>query len=101
MGKVHGSGLAQSPWYHSSEPDFWAQLRQRALALHQTSDRALVVAAAEYDLLKANHAEKNRVGASGCFGPDGNIDIQFRFWNITLVTFSVQFKVKRECHFVA
>jgi len=45
MGKVHWSGLVHSPWDHASEADFWAQLRQRALALRASSDRALVVVA--------------------------------------------------------
>jgi uroporphyrinogen decarboxylase len=45
MGKVHWSGLAHSPWDHASELDFWAQLRQRSLALRAQTDRALVVVA--------------------------------------------------------
>jgi uroporphyrinogen decarboxylase len=45
MGKVHWSGLAHSPWDHASEGDFWTQLRQRTLALRQSSDRALVIVA--------------------------------------------------------
>jgi uroporphyrinogen decarboxylase len=45
MGKVHWSGLVHSPWDHTSEADFWQQLRQRALALRQSSDRALVIVA--------------------------------------------------------
>lgn len=45
MSKVHWSGLAHSPWDHAGEPDFWSQLRQRAVALRQSSDRALVVVA--------------------------------------------------------
>lgn len=32
MSKVHWSGLAHSPWDHAGEPDFWSQLRQRAVA---------------------------------------------------------------------
>jgi uroporphyrinogen decarboxylase len=45
MPKVHWAGLAHSPWDHASEPDFWDQLRQRALELRRTSDRALVIVA--------------------------------------------------------
>ena len=45
MSKVHWSGMVHSPWDHASEPDFWTQLRQRALALRAKSDRALVVVA--------------------------------------------------------
>jgi uroporphyrinogen decarboxylase len=45
MGKIHWSGLVHSPWDHASEVDFWQQLRQRAIALRQSSDRALVVVA--------------------------------------------------------
>jgi len=45
MGKVHWSGLAHSPWDHASEQDFWTQLRQRALALRQSTDQALVIVA--------------------------------------------------------
>jgi uroporphyrinogen decarboxylase len=43
MGKVHWSGLAHSPWDHAGDPDFWQQLRQRALALRASSDRALMI----------------------------------------------------------
>ncbi len=45
MPKVHWAGLAHSPWDHAREPDFWDQLRQRALKLRQQSDRALVIVA--------------------------------------------------------
>ncbi|OGO28353.1 MAG: methyltransferase [Chloroflexi bacterium RBG_16_52_11] len=45
MPLVHWAGLAHSPWDHASEPDFWQQLRQRAISLRQTTDRALVVVA--------------------------------------------------------
>jgi len=45
MSKVHWSGLALSPWDHASDPDFWTELRQRTLALRQSSDRALMVGA--------------------------------------------------------
>jgi len=45
MSLVHWAGLAHSPWDHASEPDFWEQLRKRALELRQKSDRALVIVA--------------------------------------------------------
>jgi uroporphyrinogen decarboxylase len=41
--KVHWSGLVHSPYDHLGEADFWDQLRQKAIALRQSSDRALVV----------------------------------------------------------
>jgi uroporphyrinogen decarboxylase len=43
MGKVHWSALAHSPWDHASEPDFWQQLRETALALRANSDRAIMI----------------------------------------------------------
>ena len=45
MSKVHWSSLVHSPWDHAGQPDFWEQLRARAIALRQSSDRALVVVA--------------------------------------------------------
>lgn len=45
MGKVHWSGLAHSPWDHASEADFWQQLRQKALEMRQSSDRAILLGA--------------------------------------------------------
>ena len=45
MSKVHWGGLALSPWDHVAEEDFWAQFRQRTIALRQESDRALMVGA--------------------------------------------------------
>jgi len=45
MGKIHWSCLVHSPWDHAAEADFWQQLRQRALALRQNTDRALVIVA--------------------------------------------------------
>lgn len=45
MNKVLWQGLPLSPWDHSAEPDFWAQLRQAALALRATGDRALMIVA--------------------------------------------------------
>lgn len=43
MGKVLWAGLPHSPWDHAAEPDFWSQLRQQALALRQSTDKALMV----------------------------------------------------------
>ena len=45
MPKIHWAGLVHSPWDHASEPDFWQQLRERAIALRASSDRALVIVA--------------------------------------------------------
>lgn len=43
MGMVLWSALVHSPWDHAGEPDFWEQLRKRALALKASNDRALMV----------------------------------------------------------
>ena len=45
MPKIHWAGLVHSPWDHASEPDFWQQLREKAIALRNSSDRALVIVA--------------------------------------------------------
>lgn len=45
MGRIHWSALAHSPWDHAGEADFWAQLRRNAIALCQSSDRAIVLSA--------------------------------------------------------
>lgn len=45
MSKVHWAGLAHSPWDHAGEPDFWQQLRQKALELRQNTDKALMIVA--------------------------------------------------------
>ena len=45
MPKVLWAGLVHSPWDHAGEPDFWQQLRQKALALRQNSDRVLIIVA--------------------------------------------------------
>ncbi|MCX8037170.1 MAG: uroporphyrinogen decarboxylase family protein [Candidatus Sumerlaeia bacterium] len=44
MSKVLWAAFAHSPWDHAGEPDFWAQLRQRAIALRQSTDRAIMIA---------------------------------------------------------
>ena len=43
MGKVHWAALAHSPWDHAGAPDFWTRLRQNALELRASSDRAIMV----------------------------------------------------------
>ena len=43
MVKVMWAAVAHSPWDHASEPDFWDQVRQKALELRRTSDRALML----------------------------------------------------------
>ena len=45
MPKVHWAGLAHSPWDHASEPDFWQQLREKAIYLRENSDKALIIVA--------------------------------------------------------
>jgi len=42
MGKVMWAAVAHSPWDHAGEPDFWAQVRRKALKLRQNSERALM-----------------------------------------------------------
>jgi len=43
MPKIHWAGLAHSPWDHAVEPDFWQQLREKALYLRENTDKALMV----------------------------------------------------------
>ncbi len=43
MGRVLWSALVHSPWDHAGQPDFWRSLRERALALRQSTDRALMI----------------------------------------------------------
>ncbi len=43
MGKVIWSALAHSPWDHAAEPQFWQQLRQKALYLREHTDKALMI----------------------------------------------------------
>jgi len=43
MKQVLWAEFVHSPWDHAGEPDFWARLRRRALALRESSDRALMV----------------------------------------------------------
>jgi len=43
MGKILWAALVHSPWDHASDPGFWTTLRERALALRASSDRALMI----------------------------------------------------------
>ena len=43
MSKVLWSAFVHSPWDHAGEPDFWQQLRARALQLRASTDRALMI----------------------------------------------------------
>jgi uroporphyrinogen decarboxylase len=45
MGKIHWSALVHSPWDSAGQPDFWERLRANAIALRQSTDRAIVVVA--------------------------------------------------------
>jgi uroporphyrinogen decarboxylase len=45
MDKIHWAAFAHSPWDHAGEPDFWDQLRAKALQLRENSDRAIVLSA--------------------------------------------------------
>ena len=45
MPRIHWAGLAHSPWDHAAEPDFWQQLRKKAIMLRQHTDKALMVVA--------------------------------------------------------
>lgn len=43
MGKILWAALVHSPWDHAGDPGFWDTLRQRALELRRSSDRALII----------------------------------------------------------
>ncbi|WP_010253611.1 uroporphyrinogen decarboxylase family protein [Treponema primitia] len=43
MNKVLWQKLAHSPWDNAGMPDFWGELRRRALKLRESSDRAIVI----------------------------------------------------------
>ncbi len=45
MPKIHWAGLAHSPWDHAAEPDFWQQLREKAIYLRENTDKALIIVA--------------------------------------------------------
>jgi len=43
MGRILWAALVHSPWDHAGDPGFWDTLRDRALELRRTSDRALMI----------------------------------------------------------
>ncbi len=43
MDMILWSAMVHSPWDHANESDYWVQLRQRALALKASTDRALMI----------------------------------------------------------
>jgi uroporphyrinogen decarboxylase len=43
MGRIMWARDAHSPWDHAGEPDFWVRLREKALHLRHTTDKALMV----------------------------------------------------------
>ncbi|MDR1929909.1 MAG: uroporphyrinogen decarboxylase family protein [Treponema sp.] len=43
MNKVLWQKLAHSPWDNAGKPDFWEELRRRALELRASTDRALII----------------------------------------------------------
>lgn len=43
MGKVLWAALVHSPWDHAGDDGFWEDLRARAVALRQSTDRAIVI----------------------------------------------------------
>jgi len=43
MCRILWAALVHSPWDHAGDPDFWEQLRAKALDLRRTSDRALML----------------------------------------------------------
>jgi uroporphyrinogen decarboxylase len=43
MGKILWAALVHSPWDHAADPGFWTTLRERALAMRASSDRALMI----------------------------------------------------------
>jgi uroporphyrinogen decarboxylase len=45
MSKVLWSALVHSPWDHATEPNFWENLRQKALNLRKSTDKAILLSA--------------------------------------------------------
>ncbi len=43
MGRIMWTRDAHSPWDHARYPDFWIKLREKAMHLRQTTDKALLV----------------------------------------------------------
>jgi len=44
MNKVLWATMAHSPWDHVGDDNFWKTLRERAIALRESSDRAIIIA---------------------------------------------------------
>ena len=43
MNKVLWQNLAHSPWDHANDPNFWQTLREKAIHLKKTTDKALMI----------------------------------------------------------
>jgi len=43
MSKVHWQALAHSPWDNAGDKDFWTKLREKAIELRKTSNRAIMI----------------------------------------------------------
>jgi uroporphyrinogen decarboxylase len=43
MAKVHWSALVHSPWDNAADPGFWARLRENALELRRSTDKAFMI----------------------------------------------------------
>jgi uroporphyrinogen decarboxylase len=43
MGRIMWARHVHSPWDHSGEPDFWLKLRENAVCMRKTTDKALLV----------------------------------------------------------
>ena len=43
MGRILWSAMTHSPWDHAKDDNFWAELRKRAIALKESSDKALMI----------------------------------------------------------
>jgi uroporphyrinogen decarboxylase len=43
MGRVHWAALAHSPWDKAGEAGFWEKLRAKAVAMRQSTDRAIMI----------------------------------------------------------
>lgn len=43
MGRILWAALVHSPWDHARDPGFWETLREKALELRRTSNRALMI----------------------------------------------------------
>lgn len=43
MASIQWSAFTHSPWDHASEPDFWDQMRLKALSLRENTDKAIML----------------------------------------------------------